>query len=149
MGSRILEDAAHEILPADGIDVSDPAIFSENRQGAIFERLRREDPVHFCANSPYGPYWSVTRYRDIVEVDSNHGAFSSAGATSLDETRAKGVSADATPIGGFLGMDPPDHDVQRKIVSPALAPSNLLLFRDLIARASRSVSTHNVQRMQG
>ncbi|WP_217992408.1 cytochrome P450 [Rhizorhabdus dicambivorans] len=126
-------------MPAEGIDVSDPTLFSQNRQGAIFERLRRDDPVHYCASSPYGPYWSVTRYKDIVEVDSNHGAFSSAGATSLDETRAKGVSADATPIGGFLGMDPPDHDVQRKIVSPALAPSNLVKFRDLIRERTQNI----------
>lgn len=139
MESRIVEDATVEALPADGIDVSDPAIFSENRQTAIFDRLRRDDPVHFCAKSPYGPYWSITRYQDIVAVDSNHGAFSSAGATSLDETRAKGVGPNATPVGGFLSMDPPDHDVQRKIVSPALAPANLVQFRDLIRERTRNL----------
>lgn len=139
MESRIVEDATVEVLPADGIDVSDPAIFSENRQTAIFDRLRREDPVHFCAKSPYGPYWSITRYQDIVAVDSNHGVFSSAGATSLDETRAKGVGPNATPVGGFLSMDPPDHDIQRKIVSPALAPANLVQFRDLIRQRTRNL----------
>lgn len=139
MGSRILDDATHETMPPEGIDVSDPAIFGQNLQEPLFERLRREDPVHYCASSPYGPYWSVTRYKDIVEVDSNHDAFSSAGATSLDETRARGVSADATPIGGFLSMDPPGHDMQRKIVSPALAPSNLVKFRELIRERTQDV----------
>lgn len=139
MGSRVLEEAAREALPAGGLDVSDPAIFGQNLQEALFERLRRDDPVHYCADSPYGPYWSVTRYKDIMEVDSNHAAFSSAGATSLDETRARGVSADATPIGGFLSMDPPGHDTQRKIVSPALAPSNLVKFGDLIRERTRTV----------
>ncbi|HEY0649291.1 MAG TPA: hypothetical protein VGD44_15485, partial [Phenylobacterium sp.] len=26
----------------------------------VFERLRREDPVHFTPDSEYGPYWSIT-----------------------------------------------------------------------------------------
>lgn len=139
MESIIAEDVVQGALPTEGVDVSDPSIFGANRQAAIFEKLRREDPVHYCAKSPYGPYWSVTRYKDILEVDSNHAAFSSAGATSLDETRAKGTSADSTPIGGFLGMDPPAHDVQRKIVSPALAPANLVLFRDLIRQRTQTI----------
>lgn len=134
-----MEDGAYDVLPAEGLDVSDPAIFGQNLQGPIFERLRREDPVHYCSKSPYGPYWSVTRYKDIVEVDSNHRVFSSAGATSLDEVRARGVSADSTPIGGFLNMDPPGHDAQRKIVTPALAPSNLVKFQDLIRERARGV----------
>lgn len=72
-------------------------------------------------------------------MDSNHRAFTSAGATSLHEVRAKGVSADATPVGSFLSMDPPAHDAQRKIVTPALAPSNLVKFQDLIRERTRRV----------
>ncbi|MEJ0044046.1 MAG: hypothetical protein WDM81_18340 [Rhizomicrobium sp.] len=35
-----------------------------------FERLRREDPVHYCADSEFGPYWSITKYNDIMAVDT-------------------------------------------------------------------------------
>lgn len=139
MAGEAMEVVNPSALPLAEIDVSDPAIFHHNRHWAIFERLRRESPVHLCSQSRHGLYWSVTRYKDIMEVDSNHGAFSSAGATSLDETRARGVSADATPVGGFLGMDPPDHDEQRKIVTPALAPSNLARFEHLIRERTRTV----------
>jgi hypothetical protein len=33
--------------------------------------------VHFCSTSPVGNYWSVTKYNDIVHVDTNAAIFSS------------------------------------------------------------------------
>ena len=139
MAVQTINAADPVALPLDEIDVSHPMIFHRNQHWAIFERLRAESPVHLCAQSRYGPYWSVTRYKDIMAVDSDHAAFSSAGATSLDETRARGVSADATPVGGFLGMDPPEHDEQRKIVTPALAPGNIARFEHLIRDRTQSI----------
>src|SRR5260370_36430391 len=41
-----------------------------------FERLRNEEPVHFCSTSPVGSYWSVTKYNDIMHVDTTAGIFS-------------------------------------------------------------------------
>ena len=49
-----------ESLPLDAIDVSNPAIYQEDVWRPYFTRLRREDPVHYCPASPYGPYWAVT-----------------------------------------------------------------------------------------
>ena len=37
----------------------------------VFERLRREDPVHYTPESEYGAYWSVTKWNDIMAVDTN------------------------------------------------------------------------------
>ena len=48
--------------PLSSIDVSDPAIYEQDTWRPLFARLRREAPVHYCADSRYGPYWSVTRY---------------------------------------------------------------------------------------
>src|SRR4029079_7783225 len=63
--------------PIDQFDVSDPELFRSDTLWPWFERLRREDPVHLCRNSRFGPYWSVTKHRDIIAVDSNHRVFSS------------------------------------------------------------------------
>src|SRR5579872_3166339 len=49
----------------------------------VFERLRREDPVHFTPQSEYGPYWSINRWDDIMAVDTNHIDFSSADGITL------------------------------------------------------------------
>ena len=64
-------------VPLDQIDVSDWDLFVNDAHGPHFERLRNEDPVHYHTDSHYGPYWSVTRFQDIKEVDSNHELFSS------------------------------------------------------------------------
>ena len=59
------------------IDVSQPRLYRDDSWGSAFARLRREDPVHFHPESPFGPYWSITRYADIMSVDTNHQVFSS------------------------------------------------------------------------
>ena len=59
------------------IDVSKPRLFQEDTVGHYFERLRRDDPVHFTENPFYGRFWSVTKYKDIMAVDTNHGVYSS------------------------------------------------------------------------
>lgn len=126
-------------IPLADLDPSDPALFFQNRHWGYFERLRKEDPVHFLADSPFGPYWSITRYNDILEVDSNHKVFSSDGAVTLDERQLKGTDENSTRSGGFIAMDPPHHDTQRKIVSPAVAPSNLARLESLIRERTRRV----------
>ncbi|MBS0530582.1 MAG: cytochrome P450, partial [Proteobacteria bacterium] len=64
-------------LPLDQIDVSDIELFRTDTIWPYFERLRKEDPIHYCADSKYGPFWSITKYKDIMSVDTNHRAFSS------------------------------------------------------------------------
>ena len=63
--------------PLSAIDVSDPAIYEQDTWRPLFARLRREAPVHYCAESRYGPYWSVTRYNDIMAVELDHATYSS------------------------------------------------------------------------
>ena len=65
-------------IPLDKIDVSDSEIFETDTLWGYFERLRKEDPVHYCAESEFGPYWSVTRFDDIVHVEKHPETFSSA-----------------------------------------------------------------------
>jgi hypothetical protein len=35
-----------------------------------FDRLRQEDAVHYCKDSMFGPYWSVTKYNDIMDIET-------------------------------------------------------------------------------
>jgi cytochrome P450 len=73
-------------IPLDEIDVSHPYLWRTDSHWAYFERLRREDPVHYCRDSLYGAYWSITKYHDIMAVDTNHQVFSSdGGIVILDE----------------------------------------------------------------
>jgi cytochrome P450 len=119
---KSMRDAVYQ-APLESLDPAQPALFQNDTMWPIFERLRREDPVHFTAGGEFGPYWSITRYNDIMAVDTNHQVFSSdyvKGGITIG-----GGQSNFDPLPMFIAMDPPRHDVQRKAVSPAVSPSNL------------------------
>src|SRR5665213_1479482 len=110
-------------MPIEEIDVSNPYLYQDDAWAGFFARLRRDEPVHFINSPMYGPYWSVTRYRDIMRVDTSHDVYSSDAAMG-------GIALKDVPLAfrkeSFIAMDPPKHDAQRKIVSPIVAPPNLM-----------------------
>jgi cytochrome P450 len=123
-------------IPLDQIDVSHPELWLNNSHWPLFERLRREAPVHYCANSLFGPYWSITKFNDIMAIDTNHQVFSSeaalGGITILDQ-------GEELRLPMFIAMDPPKHDVQRKTVSPVVSPANLQLLEPLIRERAAKI----------
>ena len=132
--TRTGTEAAYAI-PLDKIDVSSPALFKDDSAGTYFKRLREEDPVHYCAESAYGPYWSITKYKDIMHVDTHHDIFSSSagfGGIIIDDNIQKGGDDGGLDLPNFIAMDRPRHDEQRKAVSPIVAPGNLTLLESTI-----------------
>jgi len=118
-------EMAHKV-PLDELDVSNWHLFEKDAIWPWFERLRREDPVHYHRDSRYGPFWSVTKFDDIKAIDKNHQVFSSQPNIGLVDSITDFETA------SFISMDPPKHDVQRKVVSPVVAPSNLAELEPLI-----------------
>jgi cytochrome P450 len=110
-------------------DVGDPRLYREDAWRPHFARLRAEDPVHYHPESPYGPYWSVTRYADILKVELDHATYSSS-------SQLGGIQITDQPTGeelpNFIRMDPPRHTAQRKTVAPIVAPSNLANLQSTI-----------------
>jgi cytochrome P450 len=115
------------------LDVSDPQLYQDDVYYPYFARLRREDPVHYCPASFYGPYWSVTKYKDIMQVEVNHQVYSSDGAIAILDL-PKGLERPS-----FITMDPPKHDEQRRSVSPSVAPGNLANLEPLIRERTARV----------
>ena len=125
-------DAAAEIaaMPLEQLNPAKVSRFYDDTIWPVFERLRREDPVHFTPDSEFGPYWSVTKWNDIMAVDTDHESFSSADGITLinqvamaEQERVMGPRRRGGA--GFITMDEPEHTPARKAVSPTLAPSNL------------------------
>ena len=112
--------------PIEELDVSDSRLYQQDAWRPYFERLRADDPVHYTASSPFGAYWSVTRFDDIMHVESRHDVFSSF------PTIAIGDSPTGEYIENFISMDPPKHDQQRKAVTGVVAPKNLQLLEPVI-----------------
>ncbi|MEM1436054.1 MAG: cytochrome P450 [Pseudomonadota bacterium] len=125
-------------LELEQIDLSNPDLFQQDLQWAYFKRLRDEAPVHYCPDSEFGSFWSVTRYRDIFSVDNNHTDFSSGEGITLGPP--KSVSQEQqlkTPM--FIAMDPPVHDVQRATVAPVVAPRNLAALESTIRERAAAI----------
>ncbi len=119
-------------LPLEKINPIWPRLFQENRMWEYFKRLRDEDPVHFNELEDTGRYWSLTRYKDIKAVDSDHERFSSAYGITLGLPVGKPLPEGALGIEMFIAMDPPKHDVQRATVAPVVGPRNLHEMEPLI-----------------
>ena len=118
------------------IDVSDPRLYQDDTWHELFAQLRRDDPVHYCETSPFGPYWSVTRYDDIFTVELDHANYSSSselgGIQITDQPKGQ-------EIPNFIRMDPPGHTAHRRTVAPIVAPSHLANFEALIRKRTSDV----------
>ena len=112
-------DFAPEDIPLDQFDISQRELWAEDKKWDYLKRLRHEAPVHYCQDSEFGPYWSVTRFADIMEVEGNWKVFSSEPAITIIEPE------EDFPLPMFIAMDPPKHDEQRKTVQGSVAPANL------------------------
>ncbi|MBT4521969.1 MAG: cytochrome P450 [Halieaceae bacterium] len=108
------------------LDPSDGLLFQHQAHWDYFKRLREEDPVHFVNSEEFGPYWSITKFQDIMFVDSHHDLFSNVPSIVLGEPEL-----DFEPP-MFIAMDPPKHDVQRAAVTPAVKPMRLQEMEGLI-----------------
>ena len=129
---HVPEDVAS--LPMDEtFNVAKPEVFQADAVLPYFERLRNEDPVHYCADSDYGAYWSITKYDDILQVDKDHETFSSEGGITIV------TGADDFRLPMFIAMDPPKHDAQRKVVQPVVAPRNLAAMESTIRQRAGDI----------
>ena len=122
--------------PLEDFQVADVEHFVTDTHGPWFERLRAEDPVHYTAQSEFGPYWSVTKFDDIIAVDGNHGVFSSeselGGIAIIDSPERRSRSS-------FIALDPPDHDAQRKVVTPMFSSASMATLEPLIRQRAAKI----------
>jgi cytochrome P450 len=110
-----------EALPREGLDVSDGGLWARNAWRPLFAQLRENDPVNYCEKSFFGPYWSITRYEDIVAVEGDPETFSSSwehGGIVIFDMQDTGVQ-----LRMFIAMDDPEHSEKRKAIAPAVTPA--------------------------
>ena len=99
----------YSALPLAELDVSDPRMFQFDYWHDLFARLREQSPVHYQSDSPAGPFWSVSRYKDIVAIERDTETFSSEPAISVLDPQPDMI------LKMFIAMDPPQHDDQRRL----------------------------------
>lgn len=119
-----------------GLDVSRAELYRDDAWRAPFQRLLAEAPVHHCADSIFGPYWSVTRHADIMAVEAHPEIFSSSyefgGITIFD-------GAGEFMLPQFIAMDRPRHSDQRRVVAPSFGPSEIARMAGEIRQRTREL----------
>jgi cytochrome P450 len=136
-----LQHARHhaQTMPLDEIDMSATDLYRNGVELPYFARLRRDAPVHWQPSGQFGAFWSVTKFNDIMAVDTNHEAFSS-------DWRRGGISVIELPpraqLPSFIAMDPPRHDDERKVVTPIVAPGNLAKLSHTIRERAVDILDH-------
>jgi cytochrome P450 len=166
-GAMMAADAARKAearerayaTPLDQFHVHEIEHFTSDTLWPWFERLRAEDPVHYTAESEYGPYWSITKYADIVACESDVARLSSSQAhggitlfpepeprEGADDERSRYVrslspedrAAYIEDRSNFIALNPPRHDAQRKVVAPMFSTASLHDLEPLIrSRAAK------------
>jgi cytochrome P450 len=120
-------------VPLEELNVGNPWLFSADSHWPWFKRLREEAPVHYCKESEFGPYWSVSTYDEIMQVDTSNDIFSSEPSITIGDQPADFV----LPM--FIAMDEPRHSKQRGDVNPAVGSRNLPNFAELIRQRTQEV----------
>ena len=101
----------------------------------LFERLRREAPVYWHEeNLEFEPgFWALTKHEDIITVSKDPQTFSSAVGghlMTMGDPEVVDPSAVAAIVGNMIGMDPPDHQIYRKMVAPSFTPKAIRSLED-------------------
>lgn len=105
--------------PPLGADVTNPDLYATDSWRPVFEAMRADAPINYCPDSPFGPYWSITRHADIQTIEAQPDIFSSSHEHG-------GITVADLPDANFIAMDQPKHSAQRRVVAPAFGPGEIL-----------------------
>jgi cytochrome P450 len=128
-------------LAENALDVSRAELYSQDRWQEPFRKLRANQPISYCAESKFGPYWSVATYKPIVHIEALPRIFSSSyvygGITIAFDVDKLRDGEFRMPM--FIAMDPPQHTGQRRTIAPAFGPSEMAAMRDEIRQRTGAV----------
>jgi len=128
-------DADPNSIPLEKIDVTDSELWVTDKHWGYFERLRNEAPVHYCADSEFGGYWSVTTFDNIVEVEKDPETYSSEPTITVGDIPEDSITQNA----GFITMDGPRHNAHRKVAQPVSSPRNIKALEPLVRERSIAI----------
>jgi cytochrome P450 len=122
------------------LDVGRAEIYAQHQWEEPFRWLRANAPVHHCADSKFGPYWSISTYQPIVDIEARPEVFSSSHKYGGSITIADRPPGKRFP--NFINMDDPEHTAQRKVVAPAFTPGEMKRLSDDIRKRAGEVLDH-------
>ena len=127
--------------PIAPIDVSLAELYSEDRWQDLFRKLRAEAPIQWVPESSFGPYWSVSTYKPIVQIEALPKIFSSSwqyGGIAISGSVGEPIENEIKmPM--FIAMDPPQHTAQRRTIAPSFGPSEVAAMKAEVQKRTAEV----------
>jgi cytochrome P450 len=118
------------------VDISNHDSFAGGVPHKTFERLRREDPVHWTPEHDGGRgFWSLTRHADILAANGDNQVFSSAQGIRIEDQTREEYLARRT----FQETDPPEHRVTRKLLNPAFSKGAVAGYEVMITELAEAI----------
>ena len=115
---------------------------SVDLQHRLFGRLRREDPVHWTQPDGYRPFWTITKYADIIEIERQPDRFINAPRTKLlsieFESKVKeAMSGKPMLVRALPQMDNPDHAKYQKLTHAWFQPRHIRTLSERMAALAK------------
>ena len=130
------------------IDVTNPESYVERFPYDLFDVLRREDPVHWSEDPRQGtPFWSITKYDDVVHVSRHPEIFSSEEKSALYMENNADVIAQLRLM--MLNMDPPGHTRLRAIVNKGFTPRMVGRLEERIREFANTIVDRAIEMHEG
>jgi cytochrome P450 len=125
-----------------GRALTDPAAYAdEARLHQALTLLRREEPVHWVEADGFDPFWAITRYADIMDIERNHTLFHNAPRPVLATAEMDAVQrqreAEGIGLRTLIHMDDPQHRVVRAIGADWFRPRAMRAMEDRMAELAR------------
>ncbi len=105
------------------IDLTDASVWERGAPHHWLDQLRSEDPVHWHEEADGPGFWALTRHADVRQVSTSPSDFSSYVGGPLRLEPPEGGLDQVRMI--IIGMDPPEHQMFRSIVSRAFTPKRI------------------------
>jgi len=123
---------------------------SVEAQHRLFGRLRREDPVHWTQPVGYRPFWTITKYADIIEIERQPDRFINAPRTKLlsieFESKVKeAMSGKPMLVRALPQMDNPDHAKYQKLTHAWFQPRHIRTLSERMAALAKDSVDHLVE----
>jgi cytochrome P450 len=132
-------------MNGNGIDnaIVDASVYQDDaRYHELFAKLRTESPVRWTTPDGYEPFWTVSRYEDIVKVQTQPALFLSGGRTILaPATVDKAISAH-DEVGealrnNIIQINGEEHTAVRNVTRDWFLPRNIAKLEEPIADIAR------------
>jgi cytochrome P450 len=145
---------ADPVMPFPGFDrasedniLVNPEATADESVHAVYNRLRAEDPVHWCEPTGYRPFWAVTRHADITTVSKANSRFINSKRTYLAPAEAEkwtmDMIGDTHLFRSLVDLDDPLHMKLRRLTHDWFLPANLRKLEPMIS----AVAKDHVDRM--